>query len=142
MPKEEIEPEETLESYFGQIKNKKPTKTDSEASNPFQDKYQLQERFKQLNKLSIKDTTYQEEIHKLLHYSLKDQKDKAKHIKQKAHFPLQFTPNLKSKSKWQVRWHPKAASLVKYAYQIFHGSINTNNPSFNPELQKVLQLSE
>ena len=72
MPKEEIEPEETLESYFGQIKNKKPTKTDSEASNPFQDKYRLQERFKQLNKLSIKDTTYQEEIHKLLHYSLKD----------------------------------------------------------------------
>ena len=41
-----------------------------------------------------------------------------------------------------MRWHPKAASLVKYAYQIFYGSINTNNPSFNPELQRVLQLSE
>ena len=32
--------------------------------------------------------------------------------------------------------------FVKYAYQIFHGSINTNNPSFNPKLRKVLQLSE
>ena len=47
-----------------------------------------QERFKQLNKLSIKDANYQEEIHKLLNYSSKDQKNEAKHIKQKAHFPL------------------------------------------------------
>ena len=146
MPREEIEPGETLESYFGQTK-KKPlikysTKTDSKPNNPFQDEFNLQEKFKQLNKLSIKDEAYQEEIHKLLNHSLQDQKDEAKHIKEKAHFPLRFTPNLKSKSKWQVRWHPKATSLVKYAYQIFYGSINTNNPSFNPELQKVLQLSE
>ena len=39
-------------------------------------------------------------------------------------------------------WHPKAAPLVKYAYQIFHGSINTNNPTYNPKLQEVLQLTK
>ena len=41
-----------------------------------------------------------------------------------------------------MRWHPKAAPLVKYAYQIFHGSINTNNPIYNLKLQEVLQLTE
>ena len=41
-----------------------------------------------------------------------------------------------------MRWHPKAAPLVKFAYQIFHGSINTNNPAYNPKLQEVLQLTE
>jgi len=45
------------------------------------------------------------------------------------------------KSKWQVRWHPKAAPLVKYAYQIFYGSINPVNPSFNPKLREALQFS-
>ena len=92
MPREEIEPGETLESYFGQTKkklfNKKPPELNSEPSNPFQEEYRLQQKFKQLNKLSLKDATFQEEIHKLLNYSAKDQKDEAKSIKQKAHFPL------------------------------------------------------
>ena len=29
--------------------------------------------------------------------------------------------------------------MVKFAYQIFYGSINTNNPSYNPHLRGVLQ---
>ena len=136
MPREEIEPGETLESYFGWIKkkwltnlplnnfilrnyglreNKYPKNNDSKSTNPFQDEKRLQDKFDQLNKLSIQNPKFQEEIHKLLDYSAQDRKEEHKFIKGKAHFPLQFTPNLKSKSKWQVRWHPKAAALVKYA---------------------------
>ena len=163
MPREEIEPGETLESYFGRTKkrrltniplnnfilrnyglgeNKYPKNNDSKSTNPFQDEKQLQDKFDQLNKLSIQDAKFQEEIHKLLDYSNQERKKEHKSMKERAHFPLRFTPNLKSKSKWQVRWHPKVAALVKYAYQIFHGSINTNNPSFHPKLREILQYSK
>ena len=89
--------------------------------------------------VSIHDKDLQEQVHKLLDFESKDRRSKARNQRVKPHFPLQFTPNLNSKSKWQVRWHPKAAALVKFTYQIFHGSINTNNPSYNPYLREVLQ---
>jgi len=158
---EAIAPGETLESYFGQnskrnkltnkplnefiIKNyrlgENKYSKNQENINPFKEQEQIQWKFQQLNKLTIHDRNFQEEIHKFLLYETKDQKEESKTFKQKAHFPLRFTPNLRSKSKWQVQWHPKAAPLVKYAYQIFYGSINAVNPSFNPKLREALQLS-
>ena len=171
MPREEIEPGETLESYFGRTKkntldnrplnnfilknfgfgedkyvNKlsitKTNNTSNDPINPFQEDNEIQRKIKNLNKLSIRDANFQEEIHKLLEYTSKDLKEERRAFKTKAHFPLRFTPNLKSKSKWQVRWHPKAAPLVKYAYQIFHGSITPTHPAFHLKLQEILQLSE
>ena len=159
---EEIAPGETLESYFGRnskrnkldnkplnnfiLKNyrlgeNKNPKTQQDNTNVFKEQEQIQQKFRELNKLTIHDKHLQEEIHKFLLYEAKEQKEESKVFKQKAHFPLRFTPNLKSKSKWQVRWHPRAAPLVKYAYQIFYGSINPVNPSFNPKLREALQFS-
>ena len=159
---EAIAPGETLESYFGRNskqnklsnkplnnfilknyglgENKYPEKH-QEDTNPFKEQEQIQQKFQKLNKLTIHDKEFQEGIHKYLLFKVKEQKEESKAFRQKAHFPLRFTPNLKSKSKWQVRWHPKAAPLVKYAYQIFYGSINPVNPSFNPKLREALQLS-
>jgi len=155
LPKEAIAPGETLESYFGQnskrnkLNNKslnnfilknyglgenKYPKTQKENTNPFKEQEQIHQKFQELNKLTIHNKNFQEEIHKYLFFETKDQKEELKVFRQKAHFPLRFTPNLRSKSKWQVRWHPKVAPLVKYAYQIFYGSINPVNPSFNPKL--------
>ena len=87
-----------------------------------------------LKDLSIHNQMLQEKIHGLLNFYMKERRDEVTYHQKKAHFPLRFTPNLRSKSKWQVHWHPKAAPLVKFAYQIFHGSINTNNPAYNPKL--------
>jgi len=159
---EAIAPGETLESYFGRNnkqnklsnkplnnfilrnyrlgENKYPEKQ-WENINPFEEQELIQQKFWELNKLTIHDRKFQEEIHKYLLFEAEDRKEESRAFRQKAHFPLRFTPNLRSKSKWQVRWHPKAAPLVKYAYQIFYGSINPVNPSFNPKLREALQLS-
>ena len=175
MPREEIDPGETLESYFGQTKrktldtrplnkfildnyglgeNKHPHQQSTKPSadikspspndilpNPFQEIEKLRQKIEKINKLSICNTLFQEEIHRLLEFTDQERKDARKTFREKAHFPLRFTPNLKSKSKWQVRWHPKAAPLVKYAYQIFHGSTDPTNPLFHPKLREILQLS-
>ena len=95
-----------------------------------------------LKDLSIHNQMLQEKIHELLDFNMKERRDEVTYHWKKAHFPLQFTLNLRSKSKWQVCWHPKATPLVKFTYQIFHGSINTNNPVYNPKLQEVLQLTK
>jgi len=120
---EVIAPGETLESYFGRNSkrnklNNKPlnnfilknyrlgenkySKEQQGNTNPFKEQELTQQKFQELNKLTIHDKNFQEEIYKFLLYEAKDQKDESKVFKQKAHFPLRFTPNLKSKSKWQV----------------------------------------
>ena len=164
---EEIEPEETLESYFGRTKKKQKILNNkplndfilrnygvAENKYPRLQPYTIQVRSPSINSsgtpkdlqnisklksTSIHDKNFQEQIHKALEYTENDKKEESRYHKTKPHFPLRFTPNLKSKSKWQVRWHPKIAAMVKFAYQIFHGSINTNNPSYNPHLRGVLQ---
>ena len=95
---------------------------------PSQQDHSLQRKIENINKLSLRDATLQEEIYHLLKSTNQEQNEGRKTLRGLAQFPLRFTPNLRSKSKWQVRWHAKAAPLVKYAYQIFHGSINPNNP--------------
>ena len=164
---EEIEPEETLESYFGRTKKKRKI-LNNKPLNDFilrnygvaENKYpksqpnMIQTRSPSINSsgnprylqaisklksTSIHDKNFQEQIHKALEYTENDKKEESRYHKTKPHFPLRFTPNLKSKSKWQVRWHPKITAMVKFAYQIFYGSINTNNPSYNPHLRGILQ---
>jgi hypothetical protein len=53
-------------------------------------------------------------------------------------FPLKFSADLSNSSKWTVRWHPKIAAKVKYAYRILSGSVNSNNPHYNPKLRTLL----
>jgi len=118
-----------------------PNPTNDNLPNPSLDVEKFHQKIKKLSKLSIHNTSYQEEIHQLLKLTNQEVKEERKVFLEKAHFPLHFTPNLKSTTKWQVRWHAKAAPLVKYAYQIFHGSINPSNPFFHPKLQEILQLS-
>jgi deoxyuridine 5'-triphosphate nucleotidohydrolase len=112
------------------------------ASDPFQAQRNYEQKIKNLNQLSLHDTRFQEEMNNLLEFSAPERSSEAKEFKKKAHFPLRFTPNLKSKSKWQIRWHPKAAPLVKFAYQILYGSINPNHPAYNPKLREILQISK
>ena len=38
-----------------------------------------------------------------------------------------------------VIWNSKIAAWVKFAYKIFFGSINPNNPHYNPKLRETLQ---
>ena len=177
MPREEIEPGETLESYFGQINKKKqktlnhqplnafilknndlakskysqittyPTITSIPEKNislpdPFQWIADQQRPITDLKNLSIHDRTLQERTHEYFGFSSKERKEEARYHCEKAHFPLQFTPNLQSKSKRQVCWHPKAALLVKYAYKTFHGSIITNKTTYNLKLWEVQQLTK
>jgi len=120
---EEIAPGETLESYFG--RNSKRNKLDNkplnnfilknyglgENKNPkiqqgntnvFEEQEQIQQKFQELNKLTIHNKHLQEEVHKFLLYKAEDQKEESKVFRQKAHFPLRFTPNLKS----TVGYHP------------------------------------
>ena len=171
MPREGIAPRETLESYLGQadtkplinyiLRNHRPENTnypiqrlvnqtsnvhyaspsDKSSESP-QEAEKMQQKIEHLKKFSIRDATLQEEIHRLLNYTTPERKREMESLSRRAHFPLPFTPNLNSKSKWQVRWHQKVAPLVKYAYQIFHGSINPANPFFHPKLREILRLSE
>ena len=169
-PKEDISPDFTLESYLRQmnkksyknrpltqpdLRNHKLNKTEQPPTKPSNDTYHnlsiettphssqqnenLWQTIEKINKLPIHNATFQEEIHQLL--KSPNQEGQESLLKETC-FPLQLAPNIRTKSKWQVCWHPKAASLIKYAYQIFHGSIDPSNPSFHLKLQEILRLLE
>jgi len=97
---------------------------------------------KSLDDLLLHDRKLQEVVHKLLEFTPRGQKGTTDSTEGQARFPIKFIPNPKSSSEWQIRWNAKAAALVKFAHQIFHGSINKNSLTFNPKLREVLQLSE
>jgi deoxyuridine 5'-triphosphate nucleotidohydrolase len=114
-----------LESFNGQ-------------TNPLQEHHNLEKQAAELRKLKLEDPKFQESIFNLLQYHPKERKIESKHFQSKPSFPLKYAPNLNSKSKWTVRWHPKIAAKVKYAYRVIFGSINTSNPHFNPKLRALL----
>jgi len=163
MPTEEIDPAKTLESYYRQSTEKRKSMTNKPLNNfiiwnfglgdstnhkksnaPQKEKViwlsqptsnnELKNKTHKFNHLSIDDSILQEGIHKILDFTSEQQWSTARRQGSKPHYPLQFTPNLKSTLKWQVCWHPKIAPQVKFAYKIFYRSINTNNPTYNPNL--------
>jgi len=114
-----------LESFNGQ-------------SDPFKEILETQQKLSKIKDKHIEDPTFQEEIFKFLQFDSKEHKMESEWFNKKPSFPLKYTPNLKSKSKWTIRWHPKIAAKVKYAYKILFGSINSHNPHFNPKLRELL----
>jgi len=97
---------------------------------------------KSLRDLPLYDRQLQEVTHHLLEPTSQDPRKNLRSFQDRTRFPIKFAPSLRSESRWQSHWHAKAAPFVKFAYQIFHGSVNANSPAFNPKLREVLQLLE
>jgi len=75
---------------------------------------------KSLNDLLLHDRKLQEVVHKLLEFTPRGRKGTTDSTEGRVRFPIKFIPNPKSKSEWQIRWHAKAAALVKCYGTGFH----------------------
>jgi hypothetical protein len=86
-----------IQKYKKTTKDTNNTQTTSKSvTDPFKEIEQINQKFNDLNKLSIHDSKLQEEIHKLLEFTARERRMEAIRFKEKAHFPLRFTPNLNS----------------------------------------------
>ena len=105
----------------------------------------LQATIDSLKGLSLNDETTQQRIRALLFTSLKEAPERGQDIIEfmgKAHFPIQFAQDPKSKAKWQVHWRPDIADKVRLAYRVFPGALSPAHKLYSPKLRTLLQMFE